>query len=438
MTFAIRVEGLGKCYRLGMTHTNSIKELVNLGVRRLLRRPEETPLGRAAKAIAKENVDDQGRFWALRNVAFEVQQGEVLGIIGQNGAGKSTLLKILSQITAPTTGRVVMNGRVASLLEVGTGFHPELSGRENVFLNGALLGLTKAEIRKKFDEIIAFSEVEKFIDTPVKRYSSGMYVRLAFAIAAHLEPEILIVDEVLAVGDANFQKKCLGKIGEVGRSGRTVILVSHSMVAVNTICPRVIHIEKGSIVGDGLPSEIVPKYMASGANAFGKVSWPSPMEAPGNEKLRLQSVTILSRGEATGDVVITDEVVVDIGFWSLRDGLNASVSIHLLDKYGVCVLCSGVENVGRSAGLHKTSCTFPGNFLNNGTYSINVFLLTDATKIEVQVPQAVTFDVHETGGERGSYLGDIIGTVRVRLPWETSAVAPLPQTAESSKERIPV
>ena len=438
MTVAIRVEGLGKSYQLGMTHTTSIRELVNLGVRRLLRRPDELPLGRATKSIAKENIDDEGRFWALRDVSFEVRQGEVLGIIGQNGAGKSTLLKILSQITAPTTGRVVMNGRVGSLLEVGTGFHPELSGRENVFLNGALLGLTKIEIRRKFDEIVAFSEVEKFIDTPVKRYSSGMYVRLAFAIAAHLEPEILIVDEVLAVGDANFQKKCLGKIGDVGRSGKTVILVSHSMVAVNAICPRVIHIEKGSVVGDGLPSDIVPQYLASGANAFGKISWPSPSEAPGNDKLRLQSATIFSRGEATGDVVITDEVIVEVGFWSLRDGLNASVSIHLLDKYGVCVLCSGVDHVGASAGLHKASCTLPGNFLNNGRYSISVVLVLDATNYVVHLPQAVTFDVHETGVERGAFLGEIIGTVRVHLPWQASAVAPLPQIAESSKERVPV
>jgi lipopolysaccharide transport system ATP-binding protein len=262
MSIAIRVDNLGKRYQLGATHAGSVRELVNRGWNRMLGRSQAVPQTMTLDPEAGDRVEGKS-FWALRDVSFEVKQGEVVGIIGRNGSGKSTLLKILSQITAPTTGRVELHGRVASLLEVGTGFHPELSGRENVFLNGAILGMTKPEIRRKFDEIVAFAEIEKFIDTPVKRYSSGMYVRLAFAVAAHLEPEILIVDEVLAVGDADFQKKCLGKMGDVARGGRTVLFVSHNMPAVQRLSDRGILLEKGQILQSGDVDGCLNAYIAS-------------------------------------------------------------------------------------------------------------------------------------------------------------------------------
>jgi lipopolysaccharide transport system ATP-binding protein len=256
----IRSEGLGKKYLIGHAAEReryvALRDVLARGARNLWRKTADMARGRAI--LAGDTVEE---FWALKDVSFEVKRGEVLGIIGRNGAGKSTLLKILSRITEPSEGRVRIRGRVASLLEVGTGFHPELTGRENIYLNGAILGMTRAEIRRKFDEIVAFAEVEKYLDTPVKRYSSGMYVRLAFAVAAHLEPEILVVDEVLAVGDAEFQKKCLGKMSEVAGGGRTVLFVSHNMAAVETLCSRSVHLAAGRVVGDGETTEIVEAYL---------------------------------------------------------------------------------------------------------------------------------------------------------------------------------
>src|SRR4051812_14995678 len=250
----IRIEGLGKCYVIG--HQRAGRP----GMRHVMEDAMRAPL-QWLRQRAENKSRSREEFWALKNISLEVQQGEVVGIIGRNGAGKSTLLKILSRITEPTTGRIRIGGRVASLLEVGTGFHQELTGRENIFLNGAILGMGRLEIKRKFDEIIAFAEIEKFLDTPVKRYSSGMYVRLAFAVAAHLEPEILIVDEVLAVGDTEFQKKCLGKMGNVARQGRTVLFVSHNMAALNALCPRSLYLERGCIALDGPTDSVVHRYL---------------------------------------------------------------------------------------------------------------------------------------------------------------------------------
>ena len=277
MSAVIRVENLGKRYRLGLTHAGSIRELVARATDRLLGRravPLPRELGRCQGGGPE--VDQQGYFWALRDVSFEVQPGEVLGIIGRNGAGKSTLLKILSRITPPTEGRAEIRGRVGSLLEVGTGFHPELTGRENIFLNGAILGMTRGEIRRKFDEIVAFAEIEEFIETPVKRYSSGMYVRLAFAVAAHLQPEILLVDEVLAVGDAEFQRKCLGKMEEVSRLGRSVLFVSHQMGAIESLTRSCLLLERGGVGMLGPTAEVVARYLqgASEAAQIPVAEWP--------------------------------------------------------------------------------------------------------------------------------------------------------------------
>lgn len=255
MSSVISIENVSKSYRLGLIGRGTLREDLQSWWCRVRGRPDpNTPIGRESIAA------DGHTLWALRDVSMEVQQGEVLGIIGRNGAGKSTLLKILSRVTAPTSGRIRVKGRVASLLEVGTGFHPELTGRENIFLNGAILGMTKAEVRRKFDEIVAFSEIEQFIDTPVKRYSSGMYVRLAFAVAAHLDPEILVVDEVLAVGDAAFQKKCLGKMGDVAGEGRTVLFVSHNMGAVRQLCGRSVLLSKGTVIRQGNTPELISYY----------------------------------------------------------------------------------------------------------------------------------------------------------------------------------
>jgi len=281
MRLIITAENLGKQYRLGTQQAAyaTLRETIANAVRR----PDKTRNGNAT-----------GTFWALRDINFEIQEGEVVGIIGRNGAGKSTLLRILSRVTEPTTGRVKLRGRVGSLLEVGTGFHPELTGRENIFLNGAILGMKKAEIVRKFDEIVAFAEIEKFIDTPVKRYSTGMYLRLAFAVAAHLEPDVLLVDEVLAVGDASFQRKCLDKMKVVGEDGRTVLFVSHNMPAVTRLCERIILLDEGRVVADGPAHKVASLYLQSGLGTMAVREWKDRTKAPGNEIVRLCAVRVIN------------------------------------------------------------------------------------------------------------------------------------------------
>ena len=303
----IGVEGLGKRYRLGTgsgERYTALRDVLATSAKNLFRRGS-----RAAKSESKSDA-----FWALKDISFEVKRGEVLGVIGRNGAGKSTLLKVLSRITDPTEGKVRLRGRVASLLEVGTGFHPELTGRENIFLNGAILGMSRAEIKTKFDEIVAFSEVERFLDTPVKRYSSGMYVRLAFAVAAHLEPEILIVDEVLAVGDAEFQKKCLGKMGEVARGGRTVLFVSHNMDAVNRLCESGVLLEQGRVVYTGVCREVVAQYLSGGRNTSSFREWKDGAR-PGDDVVKLISVSATKRdGSTTQQFDIRQEIAISMTY----------------------------------------------------------------------------------------------------------------------------
>src|SRR4051812_1002995 len=272
----VTVENLGKQYRLGTQSAaySTIREsLTN-------------------RILGRNGGGENATIWALRDVSFEITPGEVLGIIGRNGAGKSTLLKILSRVTEPTKGRVELHGRVGSLLEIGTGFHPELTGRENIFLNGAILGMMQKEILRKFDDIVGFSEVEKFLDTPVKRYSSGMYVRLAFAVAAYLEPEILLVDEVLAVGDASFQRKCLDRMKDVGQRGRTVLFVSHNMPAITRLCDRTILLDGGTVLEDGPSHKVVGSYLRSGLGTTAEREWSTAAAAPGNDIARLRSVRV--------------------------------------------------------------------------------------------------------------------------------------------------
>src|SRR5258708_36364556 len=305
--------------------------------------------------------------WALKDVSFEVEPGEALGIVGRNGAGKSTLLKILSRITEPTSGRVQLFGRVGSLLEVGTGFHPELTGRENVYLNGAILGMRKAEIARKFDEIIAFAEIEKFIDTPVKWYSSGMYTRLAFAVAANFEPEILIVDEVLAVGDGPLQKKCLAKMGEISRSGRTVIFVSHNMGAIEALCNRVLWLVDGEIVEEAETEKVVSDYVSTGVTVSTEKVWNNPSEAPGDELIKLHSAKLRSLApQNSGEIRIEFPIELQFEFWNYQAGATLSFTMHLLSVGGVHVFAAYSGLKPRARGLVRETIKIPANFLNDG------------------------------------------------------------------------
>jgi lipopolysaccharide transport system ATP-binding protein len=374
--------------------------------------------------------DSAEEFWALKDVSFEVKRGEVLGIIGRNGAGKSTLLKILSRITSPTLGRVTLNGRVASLLEVGTGFHPELTGRENIFLNGAILGMRNSEISQKFDEIVEFSGVGKFIDTPVKRYSSGMYVRLAFAVPAHLEPEILILDEVLAVGDSEFQKKCLGKMKDVAGQGRTVIFVSHNMAAVQNLCSSALMLKNGTISLKGSVTDVTSHYLIAGVESTGYREWNDGDKAPGNERVRLKRVQVTAAGRTTADVMINELCHIEIEYVNLCDGLALNASIHLLDKMGVEVLASAnfpSVNLGCDlwadknfpVGTFRSICTFPANFLNEGCYSIRVALVSNYSTLELMTNEILSFNTHDSGEMRKEYLGAWLGCVKPKLDWTT-------------------
>jgi lipopolysaccharide transport system ATP-binding protein len=288
---AIKVENLYKQYQLGQVSTGTVANDFNRWLHKI--RGKEDPYEKITVSNSREEKGSSKYVWALEDINFEVKQGQVLGIIGRNGAGKSTLLKILSKVTAPTKGQIKIKGRIASLLEVGTGFHPELTGRENIFLNGAILGMTKNEIKSKFDEIVAFSGVEKYIDTPVKRYSSGMYVRLAFAVAAHLEPEILVIDEVLAVGDAEFQKKCLGKMKDVSNQGRTVLFVSHNMGAIEDLCNVGLYIERGRVVSSGICKDVVTTYLNSSLNKINSDLSLGNIDRNGNGVIKFESWCLL-------------------------------------------------------------------------------------------------------------------------------------------------
>jgi lipopolysaccharide transport system ATP-binding protein len=416
----ISVENLSKVYRLGEIGSSTLKDdFVRIGA---------WMRGKSAAAGGSSETHLHRRegniLWALRDVSFEVKRGEVLGIIGSNGAGKSTVLKILSRVTAPTGGTISIKGRVGSLLEVGTGFHPDLSGRENVFMNGAILGMTKAEIRSKFDEIVAFSEVEEFIDTPVKRYSSGMYVRLAFAVAAHLEPEILIIDEVLAVGDQKFQAKCIGKMDAVARTGRAVLLVSHNLMIVNSLCNRAILLEKGVVVSEGVPNKVAEQYIGNATVLSGEVAWKATDPVASNGRLYLEKARVLCRGKIAADVFIDEPVTVEFDFQVLVEKLNVVSSIHVLDKQQMCAFVSGTPSKLLERGCYRHSYVIPANLLNDDYYSIRIFLITDMERYEVVVHNAISFVVHEIKG-REEFMGTVIGAVRPRLEVHESSLGGL-------------
>jgi len=412
MSTVISVENVSKAYRLGQIGGGTLKADVARWWAMLRGRAD--PNLKIGEEHRTRHMGEQ--FWALDKVSFEVKEGEVMGIVGRNGAGKSTLLKILSQVTTPTSGQIKIKGRIASLLEVGTGFNPEMTGRENIFLNGAILGMTKAEIRGKFDEIVAFSEIEEFIDTPVKRYSSGMYVRLAFAVAAHLEPEILIIDEVLAVGDAAFQKKCIGKMQDASKGGRTVLFVSHNLTVVASLCQRAVLLEGGRKRMEGAAEDIISNYMQSGSSSVAEVAWPASNTDASNGRIHLAKARVLSGTQVTADVEIDKPVILQYDFEVLKDDLNVCSSIHLFDKHGAVILASGTGSKVLKRGVYQHSCVLPANFLNDTRYSVNIIMLTDVTRWEVSIRDALTFSVHETKG-REEYLGGIIGCIRPQLEW---------------------
>lgn len=365
-------------------------------------------------------------FRALDNISFETRTGEVIGIIGRNGAGKSTLLKVLSRIVRPTTGSVQLNGRVSSLLEVGSGFHVELTGRENIFLNGAILGMRRAEIQSKFDEIVAFSGVEEHLDEPVKHYSSGMYMRLAFAVAAHIDPEILLIDEVLAVGDADFQKKCLRKIEDVGKRGETVLFVSHNVQAVLKLCSRAILLDHGKVIQDGPVKDVVTTYLRLGGGDTGERIYPDELHAPGDEYVRLRSVRICSRsGETQPAIDIGEEFGVEVVFRVLNVEMTLFPIIYINNEWG-SILCTNdvsTEFHGRPrpTGVYKTTAWVPPNLLAPGSLTISVACNSFRPYYTEHLsdPDVLSFVALEThAGARGQYAGYMSGLVRPLLHWD--------------------
>jgi len=364
---------------------------------------------------------EAGEFWALKDVSFNVNPGEVLGIIGKNGSGKSTLLKILSRITAPSSGEVHIRGRVASLLEVGTGFSPELTGRENIFLNGAILGMTRREIGRKFNEIVAFSEIEKFIDTPVKHYSSGMYVRLAFAVAAHLESEILILDEVLAVGDAQFQKKCMLKINEMSKNNlRTILFVSHNLQAVGSMCTKALLIDNGKISDYGFTSEVLSKYLASSASLSSlNYKFKPKLEIESKYKLTLLEATIRLKDSSPEKIIYLDTPVsIELRYENLNPDIILNITFHIIDQSGVIVFVSTSVPSKRAIGVITETCFIPSNLLNDNTYYISLYVVKDESEAIYFEENILNFDVKEKT-RRIKWFGKWQGFVRPKLNWST-------------------
>ena len=414
----VSIQGVGKLYGLGERRPVFHGTLRDSLLARL-----RSPLGKGAAVNPAET------FWALRDVSFDVVPGEIIGLIGRNGAGKSTLLKILSRITTPTEGRIELYGRVGSLLEVGTGFHPELTGRENIYLNGAILGMGRREIDRKFDAIVEFSELERFLDTPVKRYSSGMYMRLGFAVAAHLDPEIMVVDEVLAVGDAQFQKKCLGKIGEVARGGRTVFFVSHNMAAVETLCRKVVWLDHGAVLDIGSSSDIIDDYLKDWQKGASHEEWADVESAPGNDNVRLRRVAIIATdGSGDGAIMNTTPLRFEVDFWQLIDGARIDARIQLLNEQGVIVFTSAPifetqwHGNPMPAGIFRSSCDFPPGLLNEGLHRIDLLFARNGRQEVHSFPEVVTFEVRHEVKENRTWFERWPGAISPPIDWTTTLI----------------
>ncbi|MBA2642185.1 MAG: ABC transporter ATP-binding protein [Actinobacteria bacterium] len=417
MPVAIEAQGLSKSYRIGELQAGygTVRESLVHATRRLL---------------GREHRHHHEEIWALKDVSFEVEKGEVLGVIGRNGAGKSTLLKLLTRITTPTEGRAEIRGRVGSLLEVGTGFHPELTGRENAYLNGSILGMKRREITRKLPDIIEFAGIETFMDTPVKRYSSGMHVRLAFSVAAHLEPEILLVDEVLAVGDAEFQKRCLGRMEDLGESGRTVLFVSHNMQAISQLCDRAILLDHGHVVREGSSGEVVAQYLQTVGGTGSSRTWTDLASAPGDDLVRLRSVRVVDDNGALIDAAdVRQPLGIEVAFAVLRDGDPVLPKIKVYDSRGE-VAFNAMDTSSRwdrpsAPGDYTATAWIPGNLLNEGLASVDVGVCSlGAPKLRPHAGcnDAVSFHVQDPGegdSARGLFTGQWKGVVRPLLEWTT-------------------
>ena len=417
----INVENVSKRYRKGQTGYHTLREdLYNLTGSLFHLRKERL-----------EDADDEKHIWALRDVSFQIEQGERVGIIGRNGSGKTTLLRLLAEITRPTQGKISVKGRMGVLIELMAGFHPELTGRENVYLNGAIMGMTQKEIRRKFDEIVAFAELEDFIDTPIKRYSSGMHVRLGFAVAAHLEPEILLVDEVLAVGDAEFQKKCLGKMGASAQEGRTVVFVSHNMTAVQSLCERTLWLHNGKVKEDEDTGTVILNYLKTSSSASTEKIWDDVRTAPGNEKVRLHRACVRpENGVALDPISIRTPFVLEFEFWNLQPGACLNLSLLLYNEQGVLAFNTGPvrEPVwhGRPfpAGLFRCACHVPGDLLNDGTYRLELLVIQDQRLLVYRHEDILVFDVNEAHERLDGWYGKWPGTFRPDLLWCTELLEP--------------
>jgi lipopolysaccharide transport system ATP-binding protein len=422
---ALRAEGIGKRYRVGRGWAE----------------PKPTLGGRLVQAVSApirnfrevrrltqfEQDESDDVHWALRDVSFEIRHGEVVGVIGRNGAGKSTLLKVLSRITSPTKGRALVHGRVGSLLEVGTGFHPDLTGRENIYLNGAVLGMDRDYVDRRFDEIVDFSGVEKFIDTPVKRYSSGMYLRLAFAVAAHLEAEIMIVDEVLAVGDAQFQKKCIGKMSSVGAEGRTVLFVSHNLTAVRTLCQRALVLRKGRLAADLSAAEAVEQYVAEISDSLLEQTWPDDATAPKNVTTRIRRVALRAAdGSEPGEITTATPLRVDIDYDARYEGAQPAIKLTLYDLENNVAFETfnnrEPEWYGRPmpAETFRSSCLIPGNLLNAQGYVAEITMYSAQYTDWYILKDVLRFEVSDSSELRNDYFREYLGAVRPDLRWTTA------------------
>jgi lipopolysaccharide transport system ATP-binding protein len=425
--FAIRCNDLAKEYQILGPETHhqykTLRDTIADGVK--------APFRRVGRALRGEPLGTgrQDRFWALDGVSFDIRAGEVVGLIGRNGAGKSTLLKVLSRIVEPTRGQAEIRGRIGSLLEVGTGFHPELTGRENIYLYGGILGMRRVEIERKFDEIVAFAEVERFLDTPVKHYSSGMYMRLAFAVAAHLETEILFVDEVLAVGDARFQRKCLSKMEDVGNQGRTVIFVSHNMAAITRLCPRAILLDSGKVMDDARAHDVVGRYLSTGLDCLASRTWPDPAKAPGRDIARLRGVSVETvDGEISETFDMAEPINVSMTFEVLKGGSLLLPHFHFFTSEGVHAFTSididpAWRRRERPPGRYVSRVQIPGNMLTEGTIFVEASVITiDPPSTQIYEPNVVAFHMTEsfrTECARGDWDGEMGGAVRPMFPWTT-------------------
>jgi lipopolysaccharide transport system ATP-binding protein len=444
----IQVEKIGKRYRIGQAkRQTALSHAIGDALRapaRLFRRGANPALGGNGSAstngnksirIDKDSSGGPPYIWALKDVSFDVKEGEVVGLIGRNGAGKSTLLKILARVTRPTEGYAELHGRIGSLLEVGTGFHPELTGRENVFMSGAVLGMRAAEIRRKFDEIVAFSEVERFLDTPLKHYSSGMQMRLAFAVAAHLEPEILLVDEVLAVGDASFQKKCLGKMRDISNQGRTIIFVSHNMIAVRALCTRAVWINDGRLLEDGQPDELISHYLPKETVTNLEAHWDDESTAPGDDRVRLRSARVISQIGSSGLITVHTPFQVEFTYWNYVPGVTLNVSLALYRSDEACVFVSISDYLPRPAGVIRHTVQVPGDFLNAGSYYIDLYIVEDTTKIVLKQDRVIGFEVME-GRAIGNWYGTTAGLVHPKLKWTSEAILSTDAALSQTRDQI--